>query len=348
MKEKPLYFVWKYTQVDRDFWDEHLADWLPEKVFDAHTHINNPQLRMQQPTEQMKQQYWVNEVNEPIGAADAQRCYETVYPGRQFSCISMGYPDMDYDIDGSNEDLQKECKKRNWYSLAVVTPKFSTEKIQALLQKPNVIGVKPYYSLISQDRSTRDKHINASIFEYLPHSQLELLNSMGGWVTLHVPKAERLGHPDNIREIKEIREKYPDIILVIAHLGRCYTIEHAREALPEFRADSGLYFDNSAVLNPEVHRYAIEIFGPERIIYGTDNPIFYMRGRRQWAGRTYRNRTNYPFHFNKDREPSEIEAKYTLFMYEALKALKDACNDLRLSRAEVEAIIHQNAEKLLA
>ena len=49
---------------------------------------------------------------------------------------------------------------------------------------------------------------------------------------------------------------------------------------------------------------------------------------------TYINRTNYPFHFNREREPPEIEANYTLYMYEALRAIKQACEAVRLgSRA---------------
>jgi len=111
--------------------------------------------------------------------------------------------------------------------------------------------------------------------------------------------------------------------------------------------DEGLYFDNSAVMNPEVHRFALATLGPKRILYGTDNPIFYMRGRRQWHGREYVNRTNHPFHFNRDREPPEVEAEYTLYMYEALRALKTACDDLGLERENVEAILYGNARRLV-
>jgi hypothetical protein len=72
-----------------------------------------------------------------------------------------------------------------------------------------------------------------------------------------------------------------------------------------------------------------------------------MRGRRQWQGRTYTNRTDYPFHFNKDREPPEVEARYTLYMYEALRAIRTACEDLQLSREDVEAVLFGNARRLV-
>ncbi len=347
MQPIPLHHVWQYTDVDRAFWQEHLEDWLPRRIFDAHTHVNEPEFRVEEMTEAKRRQYWVNEVGEPIGAADAQHCFETVFPGREFSCLAFGHPSLEYDIEASNKALQTECVRRGWYRLAVVPPQWSAERLEEELDQPRVLGIKVYYALIGNDPVSRDKYLEADIFDFLPHHQLELLDQRHAWVTLHVPKANRLGHPRNISQIRELRRRYPNIVLVIAHLGRCYTMPHAQESLPQLADDEGLLFDNSAVLNPDVHRYALETLGPERILFGTDNPIFYMRGRRQWQGRSYVNRTDYPFHFNSRREPPEVEATYTLFMYEALLAIRQACDELGLGPEQVERIFHGNASRLI-
>ena len=347
MSSVPLYHVWQYTDVDRQFWQEHLESWVPACIFDAHTHVNEPRHRVVEMTEEKRRQYWVNEVAEPIGAADAERCYRIVFPGREFSCLAFGHPTLEFDIEASNASLQAECVRRGWYRLAVVRPQWSADRLARELDQPRVLGVKVYYALISHDPTTRDRHLEASIFDFLPHHQLQVLNERRAWVTLHVPRAARLGHPDNIREIRQIRERHPNIVLVIAHLGRSYTLPHAEESLPHFADDEGLYFDNSAVLNPDVHCLALEVLGPGRILYGTDNPVFYMRGRRRWRGRSYINHTSYPFHFNREREPHEVEARYTLYMYEALRALKQACTARKLSREEIGAIFCGNAQRLL-
>lgn len=343
----PLYFVWNYNDVDGVFWREHLEGWLPRRIFDAHTHVAHPSHRLEPMTEAMRRQYWVNEVIEPIDAETADRCYQTVFPGRELACLAFGMPDLDYDLDANNAYLQAECPRRGWYSLALVRPQWTQEKVARLLSSPGVIGVKPYYALIGPNRDTRDAHLESSIFEFLPHHILEVLNERHGWVTLHVPRAARLGHPENIREVREIRRRYPEVALVIAHLGRCYTEAHALEALPQLADDPGLFLDTSAVLNPASHRVALRCFGPRRVLYGSDNPILYMRGRRQYEGRTYINRTSYPFHFNQTREAPEIEAQYTLFMYEDLRAIKQACQDLELTgRDDLESIFHDNAARL--
>jgi predicted TIM-barrel fold metal-dependent hydrolase len=348
MEPLPLHHVWQYTDVDRAFWREHLESWVPPEIFDAHTHVQDPAFRLAPMTEEMRRQYWVNEVCEPIAAADAQRCQQLVYPGRRVQCLVFGMPDLDYDIEASNRQLSAECVRRGWHSLAVIRPEWSAERLRQELDRPTVLGAKVYYALLGHDPATRDAHLEASIFDFLPRRHLEVLSDRRAWVTLHVPRAGRLGDARNIAEIKEIRRAFPRVVLVIAHLGRCYTLPHAEEAFPTLVDDEGLYFDNSAVLNPAVHRLAIETFGPRRILYGTDNPIFYMRGRRSWRGRTYINHTSYPFHFNRDREPPEVEAGYTLYMYEALRAIRQACDDLSLDRGQVAAILHDNAAGLVA
>ncbi len=257
-------------------------------------------------------------------------------------------PDLDWDIEASNAYLQRECTARGWHSLAVIPPQWTAEKVADQLSGPGVLGVKPYYALISHTPLSRDAHLEASIFDFLPHHILEVLDERHAWVTLHVPRAARLGDPANLREIGELRRRYPHVVLVIAHLGRCYTEGHARAGLLPLADDPGIYFDTSAVINPASHRVALEHIGPERLLYGTDNPVFYMRGRRQYRGASYINRTNYDFHFNPQREPPEIEAAYTLFMYEDLLAMKQACRELGIERRQIEAIFYDNAAGLIA
>jgi len=347
MKSIPLCHVWQYNDIDRAFWQEHLEAWVPAEVFDAHTHVNHPLHRLETPSEEKRRQYWVNEVCEPIAAADAQRCHELVFPGRKVSCLVFGLPLMEYDIEGSGSSLQEECVRRGWHRLVVVRPQWSADRLAEKLDRPRVVGVKPYYAMIGHDPTSRDKYLEASIFDFLPHHQLELLDDRRAWVTLHVPKAERLGHPDNIAEIREIRRRYPNVVLVIAHLGRNYTLPHAQQSLPQLADDEGLFFDLSAVMNPDVLCFALRTLGHGRLIYGTDNPVFYMRGRQQWSGTSYINRTSHPFYFNRDHEPPEVEAAYTLYMYEALYAIKRACELAGVERGQVEAIFQGNARRLI-
>ena len=150
MTATPLHFHWTYTDVDRAFWAEHLEPWLPRRIMDAHTHVSDPCLRLKPMSETMRRQYWVNEVFEPIDAPTAEHCYRTVFPGREFSCIALGVPDLAFDIDGCNRYLQEQCPEPR---LAQPGRAFGRSgrrtDVAALLDAPSVIGVKPYYALIS-------------------------------------------------------------------------------------------------------------------------------------------------------------------------------------------------------
>jgi uncharacterized protein len=347
MNPIPLHHVWSYSDVDRAFWLDHLEPWLPHRIFDAHTHLGDPRFRIAEMSEEKRRQYWINELIEPITAADAERCQGVVLPGREFSCLCFGSASLDFDVEAENANIETECVRRGWYRLAVVLPQWPAERIEQELSQPRTVGVKVYYALIGNDPTSRDKYLEASIFDFLPHHQLEVLDQRHAWVTLHVPKADRLGHPANIAEIQAIRRKYPSVQLVIAHLGRCYTVPHALEAFQHFADDEGLFFDTSAVFNPDVHRLALQTFGANRILYGSDNPVFYMRGRRQFQDRTYINRTNYPFFFNRVREPPDVEARYTLYTYEDLMAIRQACEQLGIEGGDVEAVFHGNATRLI-
>ncbi len=106
---QPLYFVWNYTEVDHAFWQEHLEPWLPPRIFDAHTHIALPAHRLVPLTDAMRQQYWVNELLQPIGAETAEGCYRTVFPGRKVACLAFGMPDLDFDLTAKRWQTCRPC-----------------------------------------------------------------------------------------------------------------------------------------------------------------------------------------------------------------------------------------------
>ena len=107
----------------------------------------------------------------------------TVFPGRKVGCVAFGMPDLAFDVEGGNRYLEAECPRHGWYALPVLRPQWTQEQVAALLDSPDVIGLKPYYSLISANPDTRDEHLEASIFEFLPHHVLEVVNDRRAWIT---------------------------------------------------------------------------------------------------------------------------------------------------------------------
>ncbi len=347
MTSIPLYHVYEYRERDRAFWEEHLEDWVPRRVVDTHLHFVNPETQIETVSEEMLRRYWVIETYTAIDAADTERIAHILFPGRDVCYLGFGFAHLGWDILENNRYVREEGLRRGWPSLAVIDPRWVAEQVEHELKQPGCVGLKPYYSMIRYNKFLTASFQEADIFDFLPHHQLEVADQYHAWCTLHVPKADRLGHPSNIRQIKEIRRRYPNVKLVIAHLGRCYTEPHAREGILPLADEEGLYWDCSAVFNPASYRIALTHLGPERVMWGSDNPVFYMRGRRQFNGRSYIDRTDYPFHFNKEREAPEIEAQYTIYTYEALRMLKDLWSELGLSERQRDLFFHETADRLI-
>lgn len=329
----------EYTDVDRRFLEERLAERLPARLFDAHRHVQLPE-HLDESRAPFRRGAFPDEIAGPESVEQARRGYEIMFPGRQVEMLAFGMPATNCDCAASNVYVSEALADSGSAGLALVRPEWSAERLLEELRRPAIIGVKPYERLL-----TGFEGGDLSIFDFLPHHQLEVLDELGGWLTLHLPRAQRLADPANIAEILEIRRRYPRIVLVIAHLGRSYAGRYAREGFPPLAEDPGILFDNSAVLNPAVHALAFDRFGPERIMWASDQPVFYMRGRRRWEGDRYLNLTSGDYSWNTDRQPPEVEATYTLSLYEAMAAGLDTLLALGFGDAQIEAVFHGNARR---
>jgi hypothetical protein len=221
-------------------------------------------------------------------------------------------------------------------------PDWPAQKVRDQLQGRFFSGIKPY-----PDFARRGKDQEVSIFDFLPRCHLKVVDELGKIVLLHIPRRNRLRDKNNIGEIKEIRQKYPRIRLIIAHLGRSYCSVFAKEGLKYFRNDPGIFFDTSAVLNPEVYRIALEEIGPDSLLFGSDFPITLMRGIREWHDEKYVNFTSGDYIWNTNRKSRQEEAKYTLFVYEQIKACRQALKSTGLPAQAAHKIFFANAQLLL-
>ncbi|MGC9318355.1 MAG: amidohydrolase family protein [Armatimonadota bacterium] len=331
----------EYTDVDRRFFAERIDPLLPDRVFDAHRHVQLPE-HLGESRGRFKRGAFPEEIAGPESVEQARLGYEIMFPEREVQFLGFGSPATNCEVIANNAYVSGELAGTGSAGLALSRPEWSADRLLGELRRPAIIGVKPYERLIEGFEGG-----DVSIFEFLPHEHLALLDDLGAWVTLHLPRAQRLADRGNIDEILEIRRRYPNVVLVIAHLGRSYAGRYAREGFPPLAGDPGILFDNSAVLNPAVHALALDRFGPRRILWGSDQPVFYMRGRRRWEGDRYINLTSGDYSWNTEREPPEVEATYTLSLYEAVAACLDTIMALGFGEAEIEAIFHDNARALV-
>lgn len=326
---------------DNRFYQEHLQDWLPAFIVDAHVHVGL-HANCGPVTQERLKANWAMEVGVFQSFEDLAKGYEVLFPDSQVFALAFGIPFQEVDSDGENSYLLKtlHLNPGRLSVLALVRPDWPAEKVEALLAS-GFAGLKPYPDFAPEG------HQEVSIFSFLPHSHLKALDSAGGILMLHIPRAGRLADENNIREIFEIRQRYPSVRLVVAHVGRAYTLPNALAGLKAFDGTEGIYFDISANLNTEVFRLAIDTLGPQWLLYGSDLPITYMRGVREYEGDRYINYTDEPYSWNTNRKSVEEESQYTFYLYEEIFALRRAVESAGLGRQEFHQIMCHNGAALL-
>ncbi len=187
------------------------------------------------------------------------------------------------------------------------------------------------------------KGADISIFDFLPHAHLEVADRHKKAVLLHLPRKGRLADPDNIHEIREIVQKYPNLKLVLAHFGRCFNPVYFESGIRQLGDElKAIYFDTAAVINPAVHQLALENLHYQKILFGTDFPILLWHGKREWTETEYINLCREDFSWNQHQYPDK-EDEYTFFVYEQLKAMLDSIDQLPDKEKISQAVFYENA-----
>ena len=105
-------------------------------------------------------------------------------------------------------------------------------------------------------------------------------------------------------------------------------------------------FDFSANTNSEVITKCIETVGVNRIMFGTDLPIAKMKMKRIVENGNYVNIIPRGIYgdVSNDVHMRETDSKeITNFTYEIIRAFKRSCEDLSLSKKDIQDIMCNNA-----
>ncbi|MCQ2427056.1 MAG: amidohydrolase [Clostridia bacterium] len=340
----PLFEV---TEYDRRVYNEELKDFLPSHIFDLHTHVYlKEHLEKPAPGEVRRTVTWPDLVAEDDSVEDLIETYRLMFPDKKVDALMFSTTKA---IEKGNAYIVDCMKKTGWPGLYFSHPLQSGDEIEREIMKGGFIGLKSYLSL--SPKYLPEKEIR--IFDFFPHAQLAALNRMGAILMLHIPRDGRLKDPVNLAQIIEIREKYPDIRLVIAHIGRAYTatdVGNAFEVLDA--AGCGFTFDFTANCSEYAITECLRHAGPANLMFGTDMPILRMRCRRIDDNGRYVNLVPPGLYGDISGDPHmrEVPAdeadRITFFAYEELLAFKRAVKTLGLTEKDVEDVMCGNAVRL--
>lgn len=340
--------LFEIKPVDRQIYDERIRDFLPDRLIDIHTHIWLQALKAQ-PQGPSRTVLWPGKVARDNSVEDLVATYKLLFPGKQVTPLLFGNVGPADDAGAMNGYVRQSARDHQFPALAYALPAWSAARLEEEIIGGGFLGCKVYLDLAPAYIPVPE----IRIFDFLPRHQLEVLDRHGWIVMLHIPRNDRLKDPVNLAQMLEIEERYPNIRLVIAHVGRAYCPEDVGNAFEILSGTRNMLFDISANCNELVFRQLIEAVGPRRILFGSDLPILRMRTRRICEQGFYVNLVPKGLYgdISDDRHLREAvgdEAEQlTFFMYEEIDAFRRAAEACRLTAADIEDIFYRNARNML-
>lgn len=318
---------------DRAFFERELASFVPDRVFDAHTHL---WIREDTP-------FRISGYDGDVGFDEYTSLIEDLHPGRsRTGALFIGYavPRQPEGMARTNEWIARHVAKDplNCRGQFFVRPEDDSEWVRQEVRRLKLHGLKCYHTFARTTRPTWE----ADIPEYLPEPIVKVAHEEGWAITLHIVKSRALADEGNLHWIRHFCKTYPNMRLILAHSARGFQPAHNFEGLPRLRGLDNLYFDTSANCEPMAHLSILRMIGHEKLMYGSDLPASHLRGRSLAAA------DSFLWLYEDSPVWGEKHTKIdpVLLGLEHLRSIKWACWSDRLSDSQVEDIFWNNAAKL--
>ena len=186
-----------YRPFDRDIWEKELETFVPDVVYDMHTHMWSERHKgsLEDPPTGLRVEF---------GYQDHLRWAEDLYPGREMHYLVLGTPILGgMDIEGHNAWMAEQVSPDPASVVnMLVTPDMTPEYVAEQVEKHRFFGLKPY-RIFAPDMT------NGRIRDFMPEALIEVAHDMGLAITMHLSKKTGPADPDNQKDLRGYTSKYP-------------------------------------------------------------------------------------------------------------------------------------------
>lgn len=304
-----------------------LDDFLPDKLFDIHMHISHLQTG---PRAQCDFDNYYNDMKTLIGQREL-KANALVYPVTKLKEPAERVKSVEF--------LTTQLDKyRGNVGEIMVFPQDTTDDIKKQLIHPNIRGLKCYHLY-----AEREKTFDANIEEYLPESAWEVAREKNMFITLHMVKDKALADENNLKYIKAMAKKYPDVVLILAHAARAFASWTAFGTVDELKCFENIWYDFSSICESPAITYILKKIGVKRCMWGTDYPISMFAGKAISLGKSFY------WIGEKDLEnfaaSTPVNARH--IGTEEFMAIREAAALSDLKRNDIEDLFYNNALNLM-
>ena len=270
---------------DKQYYEEILKPVLPETFIDCHTPV---WLREHDPNKTLRSgtQNWPGLVAKDNSIEDLNETNRLLFPDNKVISVLYGDCAVSIDRKAVNGYVVEKAIENNFPALYLCHPDTPAEELERIiLENPVFKGIKVYLQFAPGYLPADE----IRIYDFLTKEHLAVCDKHGWVVQLHIARPKRLADPVNYIQLLEIEQNYPNLQLIVAHLGRAYANEDVGGALDYLKNTQKTVWDFTANTNDWVMEQVLKYFGPERFIYGSDFPIFRMKARRTVENGVYIN-----------------------------------------------------------
>ena len=341
--------LFELTKEDRCLYDTELRGFLPNEIYDIHSHLWLESFWSTPKSTDMRAVSWPYLIARDNCVRDLDESYRLLFPGRRVVPMVFANPEPDDDLRQHNAYVHHSALEYGYPALYFSHPNQPAAEVERHVLEGGFLGLKSYLNLAPPNIPEP----SIRILDFFPPKHLEVLNRHGWIMMLHIPRPGRLKDPQNLADIAYIKRTFPRIRLILAHVGRAYCREDVGDALEQLSVFEDLLFDFSANCNPEVLELLVGSVGHQRVMFGSDLPITRMRMRRICENGRYVNLVPPGLYGDVSADPNMREVSpeegktLTFFLYMEALAMKTALLRLGFGTKEAERVFAGNARDLL-
>jgi glutamate-1-semialdehyde 2,1-aminomutase len=328
------------SELDREIWEEELAEFVPTRIFDAHTHIYDLRAEIAATADPVAV-YGSLWTDWPVSNwAMLNEADRVMMPGREVHRISFGNPFQKSPFEDANAYTAEQVSADpESVTLMLVKPSMTPEQMAQAIERYRFRGLKPY-----REYSVTGDTVECRITDFLSEAQIEVADRYHLMVMLHLSKRQAIGDPENLEDLERLTAKYPHVQWVLAHCARSYYDRPLMRAASRLRTIPNLWYEISSVCDTDAMATLLDIAGPSRVMYGSDDlPIGILRGKYMTFGHAWAYLTENNHQFNL----SHCDPRMTFTRYEGLRAFQRATNRHGYGKVEIEQLFYTNAVNLI-
>ena len=240
---------------------EEYADWLPPEVVDAHAHATPPEH-----VEEIPPKAYNHMLSTFPGYTieESQTVHDLLHPETVIHTLRFAKTFKGIAHIATNAFLLENNPAGDRVALFGLPD--NVPYTVGMLSDPRVAGLKMYYSYLDPSATHIYEVFKPEILEEAERQQVPII--------LHTPKVITESADDVLR----MKQDFPDLKVSIAHLGSSkFDIPGLQDAYDTLAEGTDVKMDTALNPSEDVCYRAITTFGPDRIMYGTDEPLNLLR-----------------------------------------------------------------------